>query len=1031
MHEITRFSDASSSWAVAPESQPDSTYSVGETPETIDGFLNRPLLISSFEWAVNESLDISLNPWSLFYENNQVLRRMANFKLLRSKLHVRFLVNGNQFYYGRALASYRPIHTRDLSYRYSDQTTADIIEMSQRPSVMLDPTDSTGAMMDLPFFWMNNALNIPKREWEEMGIINLVDMVPLRHANGSTDSITISVFAWATDVNLSQPTSKVPVNQSEFDGPISGPASKVARAAGYLKNAPLIGSYAKATEIGAGALAGLAKTFGFSKPPITDHYTIVADRPQQGTTTANMRTAPMPLSLDVKKEVTIDPRTTGLSGTDELEFKYLAQRNSFLNVFNWEPSSVSGELLYNYRVTPLLHQRDENQNIHMLPMGFAALPFQYWRGTLIYSFDVVASQYHKGRLRITFDPEYQATNETNVNRQVIVDISNTKNIQICVGWGQGTTYLQVGEFFVDGEHQKTVYSFPKSNCNGVLSVFVLNQLTTPSDSIDPISIISHVRAGEDFEVAGPTDKIAQNYTLLPLSAPIEEFPPIRTFTGSQLITQGGTPSTENVWTAYTTPYQAEPYRRMSMLNASTGNTSTAVVNVFSFPYEKFAGNAGEKDFTVTIIMVNPSAEIAQVAVTDGTRSRELFVPAQDTLRFTFTGVLTFDGVAGIVGKSFSVTLQTVTIPIIAPYVEIESFSTHLSTRYDCRSIHAYTPDEYEIVAPGIAQDNAFHIPTGGSVIFKPKGTPLDIYPFETEMLFDGVSRNGTATTPGNSIAFNTPIYSESVLGARLVANDSGEAQIAYVTTGTETVVISRANVWVDTLVNQSQVENQSDVMEDIMEEVGDTNMPADPNLIFFGEEIPSFRTLLKRPETVCTTNWDVANIDTRQLQTLAAPTVGMPEQSIAVYNELTILEYVRRAFLGERGSIRFSVTTAGSDLSTRENMVSITRYLDYNGLVSTATGTIGNYQTHVRYSLLGTAVARLTSLMEFDVPWYSMYRFSPTRLGDFVTDHELYLERQAFKYSTHGSAHENALARSIGEDYNVFFFMNTPILVES
>ena len=82
----------------------------------------------------------------------------------------------------------------------------DNVEASQRLSIVLDPTTSMGGTMELPFIYERNALSIPNTEWNVMGKVSIRLLNPLKHANGAVDTVQVSVFAWAEDVELAVPT---------------------------------------------------------------------------------------------------------------------------------------------------------------------------------------------------------------------------------------------------------------------------------------------------------------------------------------------------------------------------------------------------------------------------------------------------------------------------------------------------------------------------------------------------------------------------------------------------------------------------------------------------------------------------------------------------------------------------------------------------------------------------------------------------------------------------------------------------------
>jgi hypothetical protein len=178
----------------------------------LDNFFQRPIKIKEYSWAVNSALGVRFNPWTLFFENKRVINRLINYRLMRCTLKVKMVVNGNAFYYGRAIASYLPQTGEDelTTRRYG--LKADLVGFSQRPHVYLDPTCCQGGELELPFFTPLNVLDITRSDWRTMGEIDIVSLNNLKHANGATDPITISVFAWAENLSLAVPTQAAPAS---------------------------------------------------------------------------------------------------------------------------------------------------------------------------------------------------------------------------------------------------------------------------------------------------------------------------------------------------------------------------------------------------------------------------------------------------------------------------------------------------------------------------------------------------------------------------------------------------------------------------------------------------------------------------------------------------------------------------------------------------------------------------------------------------------------------------------------------------
>jgi len=417
------------------------------------------------------------------------------------------------------MASYFPMHLADVDYYNSQTTLSSLMRNSQRMKLFLDPCESQGGEMTLPFFWPYDMLDLTAGDYDQMGVIQLQEINALKHANGAVSPITINVYAWMTDVKLSAPTQQdilaiTPQSGDEYgSSPVSSMATSVARTAGKLSGAPMIGPYMKATEIAAGALASVAKMFGFSRPVQLEPATFMNNRPLGSLAVTDVGDASCKLTVDSKQELSIDPSIVGVDSTDTLDLASIASRESYLTTFSWGTGATIDTLLYNMRVSPLYCQSDT------VPLGtaytipaclFAALPFKYWRGTMRYRFQIVASQYHKGRLRFVWDPvKSNGVTESNVAYTKIVDISNERDFVIDVSWGQPKSWLELGTL-AQGliTYRAGIYTNSVAYANGVLSVNVLNELATPNSSVNnDIQINVFVSMCDDAEFAAPADTI--------------------------------------------------------------------------------------------------------------------------------------------------------------------------------------------------------------------------------------------------------------------------------------------------------------------------------------------------------------------------------------------------------------------------------------------------------------------------------------------------------------------------------------------
>lgn len=301
--------------------------------------------------------------------------------------------------------------------------------------------------------------------------------------------------------------------QNEFsEHPISTTASAVAKASGVLESIPGLAPYAKATEMGAKATAAVARAFGFSRPANIE--SICRYKPFIGEfSTTNTHEPIARLGLDVKGELTVDPRTVGLDGTDEMAFKHILAKEVVFQKFDWAEGTAPGTSLGELNVSPLNGDTDTTTSpvrFVMTPQAGIASLFRYWSGTMIYRFQIVASALHRGKIRIIYDPvKVGATSPTNEVYSRVIDISETRDFELPINWHSASPYLELEELAIPTSGQwnsaTTLATFSPKYNNGQVRIEVFTPLQSPDPSAgNDVTIMVSTRCGEDFKFAKPS-----------------------------------------------------------------------------------------------------------------------------------------------------------------------------------------------------------------------------------------------------------------------------------------------------------------------------------------------------------------------------------------------------------------------------------------------------------------------------------------------------------------------------------------------
>lgn len=496
----------------APDKTRDAVFQDVDT--SLSSFFERPIVARTYTWTPLQvgAFTAIFDPWNDFFSNPRVCNRINNYNLLRAKVHVRFMINGNGFYYGRLMADYQPLPLNDLVTSTSTLVPENAIPASQRMKLFIDPSTCCSNEFDLPFVYFKDGVSIPTAEWTALGRVNIRELQGLKHANGATQPLTITVMMWATDVQLAIPTSfdctaltAQAGDEYSSAGPVEATASAVAAMAGAVSAVPVIGSFARATEMAARATSKAASVMGWSRPAIIAPAADMRPKFISDLAPSGAGDNVTKLAVDIKQEVSVDPNIIGIALPDELTVASIAARESYLTPFPWTTARVAGDLLFTTRVKPWIGASNGSTR-YLTACAFASWPFSWWRGKMRYRLQIVASAYHKGRLRIVWDPAYVQSLEANVQFTRVIDISEVRDATFEIDWGNPQHFLASGgsATSLSTDYRTTPqFTTAQDDCNGVFSVYVLNDLATPNSTVNNDIAVNVYVSCNDMQVAAP------------------------------------------------------------------------------------------------------------------------------------------------------------------------------------------------------------------------------------------------------------------------------------------------------------------------------------------------------------------------------------------------------------------------------------------------------------------------------------------------------------------------------------------------
>lgn len=520
-----QFLDSDSGPMTAAAASQNSVAKVDATEDlTLGRFLARPTTIDSFVWQNSDAIGVTrtIAPWKLFLNNIAIKKKIENYAFMRAKLHIKVIINATPFQYGMMRTAYYPLDGF-VTRKFRGSSTSDLVPHSQVPGFPIQPAKNAGGEMELPFVYNKNWLDITSdADVTAFGSLLYVIYSALDVAlSGGPTSITVKTLAWLTDVELMGSTGKLALQGEEDEygnGPVSAPATALSNFAGYLTKIPIIGKWARATQIGASAVSRVASIFGFTNVPNINNVNGFYPMSAPHLATAEISVPYQKLALDPKTELTIDPTPFGVENCDQLSLSFIKKHESYFGTATWSTTNISDDLLFTTRVTPDLKISENIIGIaaavvgsrsNMTPLAYTGNLFENWRGSLKFRFKIVSTQYHKGRLKFSFDPLYDiGTNnvDTNLVYTHILDLGETDEITIEVPYHQALGWLQVDSTSEINNWNAGALAPRAGVDNGSMTIRVYNSLEAPvSPSV--VRILAFVSGGDDFEFANPTGQI--------------------------------------------------------------------------------------------------------------------------------------------------------------------------------------------------------------------------------------------------------------------------------------------------------------------------------------------------------------------------------------------------------------------------------------------------------------------------------------------------------------------------------------------
>nr|WKV33672.1 MAG: RNA-dependent RNA polymerase [Riboviria sp.] len=175
-----------------------------------------------------------------------------------------------------------------------------------------------------------------------------------------------------------------------------------------------------------------------------------------------------------------------------------------------QDNNVTGTLLWSCDANPMLEKavfdgytpsdKDSLMVYAVPPVTVVSSMFDFWRGGLEFRFDIVASQFHTGRLLIAYIPgvaggEHVSLQEARNSAHIVFSLQETQSVTFTVPYIADKPWWQ--------RRYGGAIRASETRSPSRVFMFILNPLIPMESVANAVFIIPYVRASVDFELAVP------------------------------------------------------------------------------------------------------------------------------------------------------------------------------------------------------------------------------------------------------------------------------------------------------------------------------------------------------------------------------------------------------------------------------------------------------------------------------------------------------------------------------------------------
>lgn len=480
-------------------------------------FLAKPNLAADITWSTvstNNSIIYSSSINDLLTLNAYWANKIQGFALYRGTACFKLAINANPFQAGRLLLHFLPhVSSRVTDPSYLASHNVNLTTKTQQPHIEVDARDSS-CIMKIPYVSPTNFVKAKSSsEFFDWGNIYVSILSALNVGATAPTTVDCALYMWFEDFELAGPTipqggnpgsKKFKVKTISREGaemsekPISKALMLGSQAADSLSSIPLISAVASSASWALRMASGVASVFGWSKPISEASPGVMTKQYNRYAATSAGSDCSYPMSILPDSRIVVND-SVSIRDEDEMSFAFLKGVAALTDRITWLNSATSGTSIYSSALSPqtIYQAGTTTYSTHTTvwrtgpPIYYLSNFFSYWRGSFKLVIKLIKTEFHSGRLQITWTPRGYGTSATPtlstglLSQRWLVDIRESNTIELELPWYIATNYL------------------PCNVPSGTLDILVLNELRNPESAPNSIDILMYYRGGDDFEFQSP------------------------------------------------------------------------------------------------------------------------------------------------------------------------------------------------------------------------------------------------------------------------------------------------------------------------------------------------------------------------------------------------------------------------------------------------------------------------------------------------------------------------------------------------